>query len=633
AHSRGLIHRDIKPHNIMILKDGSVKVADFGIAHISSAQNTLTREALGSVHYISPEQAKGAHTDFRSDLYSLGVVMYEMLTGRPPFDGDTPVSVAIQHINAKATMPREINPSIPEGLEQITMHAMTAEIAKRYSSASLMLADLEDFRKNPNIVFDFSGDNAGIDVDRLISDPNYMPPDLSAEGTGGVVRKKIVKKPAQPADEKTASDESRNGRHIAVITGTVCIILAVFGIIWFLYSYFISDLFKKTEEDFVPRFIGMNIENIRDSDYPNFKIDVVAWKPSDTMESGCVIDQNPEPDRQVKVGSTVELTVSIGTDSNIMPNLVNLPLANAQSYLSTMPIQVSVTVVYETSDVFTDGYVMRTEPEYKEKLSVGQTVTLVVCSGPEIKLVEVPTLIGHLQEQALKEIKECGLADGPLTFCRDDAPKGTVIYQSINPGEQVKEGTVINMQVSLGPEEAEQPFIRTLSADAKVEVGDSLQLFVDAMTTDDGVLTYAWYVSKNGSTDNATLISRSSEHEKSCKVDTSKAGTFYYFCRIVNTLGVSTSTINSQMIEVVVEEPVKETTKTISIELPQAPGSYHIAVKINDADVITPFSVDLTEEETHTTSVSVTSTGTQTVDIYVNGILQESRTIDFSTED
>ena len=138
AHSRGIIHRDIKPHNIMILKDGSVKVADFGIARISSAQNTLTREALGSVHYISPEQAKGGKVDYRSDLYSLGVVMYEMLTGRPPFDGDTPVSVAIQHINAKPVMPRELNPDIPEGFEQITMHAMAADISKRYPSATRM---------------------------------------------------------------------------------------------------------------------------------------------------------------------------------------------------------------------------------------------------------------------------------------------------------------------------------------------------------------------------------------------------------------------------------------------------------------------------------------------------------------
>ena len=151
----------------MILKDGSVKVADFGIARISSAQNTLTREALGSVHYISPEQAKGGHVDFRTDLYSLGVVLYEMLTGRPPFDGDTPVSVAIQHINAKPVMPRELNPSIPLGLEQITMHAMTADLDKRYATATDMLADLEEFRKNPNITFDFTRDQGDMNMTRM----------------------------------------------------------------------------------------------------------------------------------------------------------------------------------------------------------------------------------------------------------------------------------------------------------------------------------------------------------------------------------------------------------------------------------------------------------------------------------
>ena len=178
AHSRGIVHRDIKPHNIMILKDGSVKVADFGIARISSAQNTLTREALGSVHYISPEQAKGAHVDARSDLYSLGVVMYEMLTGRPPFDGDTPVSVAIQHINATPVLPRELNPNIPLGLEQITMHAMTADLNKRYKSATEMLADLEEFRKDPNTTFDFTHRQGGIDMERLLHDPDYLPKSL-----------------------------------------------------------------------------------------------------------------------------------------------------------------------------------------------------------------------------------------------------------------------------------------------------------------------------------------------------------------------------------------------------------------------------------------------------------------------
>ena len=156
AHSRGIIHRDIKPQNIMVLRDGSVKVTDFGIACLASASQTLTQEALGSVHYISPEQARGSHIDARADIYSAGVVLYEMLTGRLPFDGDTPVSVAIQHISAKPMSPREIVPDIPIGLEEITMKAMASRIDQRYMNAEAMLRDLEEFRKNPQVEFHYN---------------------------------------------------------------------------------------------------------------------------------------------------------------------------------------------------------------------------------------------------------------------------------------------------------------------------------------------------------------------------------------------------------------------------------------------------------------------------------------------
>ncbi len=155
AHSRGIVHRDIKPHNVMVLKNGSVKVMDFGIARVMNKSNTLTKEALGSVHYISPEQAKGGHTDNRSDIYSLSVVMYEMMTGRPPYDGESAVAVAIQHINGGAPMPSTLNPNIPGGLEQIIMKGMALDVRDRYASATEMLQDMEEFRKNPAILFDY----------------------------------------------------------------------------------------------------------------------------------------------------------------------------------------------------------------------------------------------------------------------------------------------------------------------------------------------------------------------------------------------------------------------------------------------------------------------------------------------
>ena len=194
AHSRGIIHRDIKPHNVMVLKNGSVKVMDFGIARVMSKSNTLTKEALGSVHYISPEQAKGGHTDNRSDIYSLAVVMYEMMTGRPPYDGESPVAVAIQHINGGAPLPSTLNPNIPRGLEQIIMKGMALEVNDRYVSATEMLHDMEEFRQNPDMTFDYH---------TIVDDATRVLPNLSRAMT--TAEKKVQAKTGA-APVRTSSD-------------------------------------------------------------------------------------------------------------------------------------------------------------------------------------------------------------------------------------------------------------------------------------------------------------------------------------------------------------------------------------------------------------------------------------------
>ena len=194
AHSRGIIHRDIKPHNVMVLKNGSVKVMDFGIARVMSKSNTLTKEALGSVHYISPEQAKGGHTDNRSDIYSLAVVMYEMMTGRPPYDGESPVAVAIQHINGGAPLPSTLNPNIPRGLEQIIMKGMALEVNDRYVSATEMLHDMEEFRQNPDMIFDYHS---------IVDDATRVLPNLSR---GMTTAEKKVQAKTGTAPARTSSD-------------------------------------------------------------------------------------------------------------------------------------------------------------------------------------------------------------------------------------------------------------------------------------------------------------------------------------------------------------------------------------------------------------------------------------------
>ena len=261
AHSRGIIHRDIKPQNIMVLRDGSVKVADFGIARIMSAtQNTLTQEALGSVHYISPEQARGSHIDARADIYSAGVVLYEMLTGRLPFDGDSPVSVAIQHINATPLSPRELNPEIPRGLEEITMKAMASRIDQRYVNAGAMLRDLEDFRKDPTTVFHYN--LAAFHGSQPVPDE----PTQVVDNTGSMNRRQrppARPRPAPPPrrypQEEPEEYEDRQERRKSMVIPIVIIVFLV-GAALILWLTFFSGLFNKAETMAVPQLVGRQLD-------------------------------------------------------------------------------------------------------------------------------------------------------------------------------------------------------------------------------------------------------------------------------------------------------------------------------------------------------------------------------------
>ena len=442
AHGRGIIHRDIKPHNIMILKDGSVKVADFGIARVSSAQSTLTREALGSVHYISPEQAKGSKIDYRSDLYSLGVVMYEMLTGRPPYDGETPVSVAIQHINAQAPNPRSINPQVPVGLEQITLHAMKADLDERYENAVEMLRDLDEFRKNPNVNLS-SASPAAVPVERKAV-VTQTAADRAVHGTADSRRK------------TSASTKRNKSNSAALVAGIICIGLAIGGIGYFLHSFFLADLFADTEEISVPNFVGKYAETIDYSAYPDFDIYISDWLPSETVEQGYVINQNPKADRMVKAGTVIELTVSSGQTTDTMRDLINQTQKNAETILDNLGLKIQIERLYENHDVIAEGCVIRTIPEKGEPLSAGQSVTLVLSTGPKIILQAVPELLGMDEARAIQKLIDRNLLYD-ITYVDSDEPEGTVVFQSIKQGEEVKEYTTVNLQISNGPKEEVLP--------------------------------------------------------------------------------------------------------------------------------------------------------------------------------
>lgn len=363
-----------------------------------------------------------------------------MLTGHPPYDGETPVSVAIQHINAKAIPPRVLNPQIPEGLEQITMHAMAANLDERYESATEMLRDLDEFRKNPSTTFRF-GDEP----------PQTHAPERTTARTAAerAVRSKSADagRPRQP--------QAKHGRSnaAALIAGFIVIALALAGIGYFLYSFFFGDLFAQTEDVQVPSFLNMLLEDIDNNDYPNFQIQVKEWVTDDTVEQGRVVSQDPAPDRMVKSGSTISLTISSGPSTDTMRDVLNYSLENAKTVLDNLALDLVINVVEESSDLAA-GTVIRTDPVYGEPLTAGQTVTLYVSSGPAITLVPVPELLGLTQEKAVEKLDELGLLY-EITEVPHEEAEGTVVYQSIKQGEEVKVGTTVNIQVSKGMEEDE----------------------------------------------------------------------------------------------------------------------------------------------------------------------------------
>ena len=463
AHSRGIIHRDIKPQNIMVLRDGSVKVADFGIARImSAAQTTLTQEALGSVHYISPEQARGSHIDARADIYSAGVVLYEMLTGRLPFDGDSPVSVAIQHINAKPIAPREILPDIPVGLEEITMKAMASRIDQRYMNAEAMLRDLEEFRKNPQVEFHYN--LASFHGNQPVPDEPTQTMDSASS---------LNRRQRPPARTRTAAppprrrrppeedyEEEKDQKRKLIIPIVVVVFLVGVGI--FLWVTFFSDMFRQDENTLrVPNLQGQNISDVlQDGDIlEHFNVVEQSRQASDEYEEGQIISQDPVAGTEVTAGEgtiTINVVVSSGQDTVEMINVVGDTYETAVTRLQQMDLKVDPPT-REASDEVEEGHVISSDPAAGEQVSPGDTVKLVISSGPETKKVTVPTLTGTTLENARQIAESAGLTISSVTEVNSNYPAGQVIYQSIAANTEVDEGTGIILQVSLGPASTDPP--------------------------------------------------------------------------------------------------------------------------------------------------------------------------------
>ena len=417
AHSRGIVHRDIKPHNVMVLKNGSVKVTDFGIARVMSKTNTLTKEALGSVHYISPEQAKGGRVDNRSDIYSLGVVMYEMMSGRPPYDGESPVAVAIQHINGGAVMPSTLNPNIPGGLEQIIMKAMGHEPAARFPSATALLADLDEFRKNPAMLFDYNTPpiDAVTDIPKppLVLEPKPVSAAQKAEqrhnapqhrsqnrtsGANAAPQRRRPETARKPANRRADAEAERKRSNAATIAIIACSVVMLIAIAIFLVVLFGSGV--NVELVKVPNLMGEYYDSL--PEYENFTIKLNETVYNDNYAAGMVIDQRPAADEKVAPGTEIFLTVSLGPAKVDvpMPNLVGWEKGQAISALGNLDMGLKIVEVPEFNDTVKEGYIIRTEPVEGTNLEVDQNITIVVSSGKEEKIVEMDDLVGEDAEAA-----------------------------------------------------------------------------------------------------------------------------------------------------------------------------------------------------------------------------------------
>lgn len=467
AHNQGIVHRDIKPHNVMILKNGSAKVTDFGIARIMSSQNTLTKEALGSVHYISPEQAKGGRVDNRSDLYSLGVVMYEMLTGRPPYDGESPVAVALQHINGGAPMPSTINPNIPGGLEQIIMHAMSVDPVRRYASATEMLYDMEEFRKNPSILFYFDADPepaqaraavpAGVAAGAAAA--RRPAPRNSAERVAGV--RQDAPRPRQSEPERARQNSARmrpapepeeeeprrsKGVTIAVISCAVVAVIAVVVLIVLMTKGGGGVMVE------VPSFVGEVFNDIDQSKYPDLILLDDEYFYDAEVEEGKVISQDPDAHTNVAKGTKVKLVISMGVQTGEMNDLVNRTKENAQKYLDGLSdLNLTIVMEEEFSTEIEAGRVTRTDPEAGETLQAGQTVTVWISKGPQTMTMKDLKDETHANAEAyLKNLAGMNLEVRAEEEASEEIEVGRVIRTEPKAGDTLTAGQTVVLYVSKG---------------------------------------------------------------------------------------------------------------------------------------------------------------------------------------
>lgn len=421
AHSKGIVHRDIKPQNIMLLQNGRIKVTDFGIARLLTSQtSTITDKAIGSVHYIAPEQARGAATDARADLYSVGVMLYEMLTGKLPFDANSAVSVAVMQLQADPKMPRQINPNIPVGLEEITIQAMQKDPNARYQSAAEMLQDIENFKMNPGIKFNYK---------YIVEDsPRY-------------------RKTAETAKKSESEDEYKSPV-IPVLTGiaTAFVLVAVVFVIIFIDA---SGILKKNNSEQVklPNFVGQVYNNILESQKYDFEF-YKEEKFSSEIAEGVVMEQNPKPDKMVYSDSRVKLVVSKGPERLMVPDFQNMTYTQYTQLLKQQGLAYVEMPIYDENTPV--DIVCNTNPQPRQEVEIGDVIEVYYSLGPRTEDQVMRNFVNMPYVSAKSQLDSLGITIAEATKVDSNKPEGTIISQEPPYGTKLTKDTVVKFTISNG---------------------------------------------------------------------------------------------------------------------------------------------------------------------------------------
>ena len=517
AHNNQIVHRDIKPQNIILLPNGNIKVADFGIARFSRSETrTLTDTAIGSVHYISPEQAKGEFTDEKADIYSVGVVLYEMLAGKVPFEAESAVSVALMQLQNNAKRLTEINPDIPLGLEQICIHAMQKDPKDRYQSATEMLLDVEEVMNNPKTVFDYS-----CFVDK--SPTKYISNTDKITAEIPVINEKPIEKAVDSDEDEVEYYDPDHKKKVisAVLIGIIILVTAAVLLVMAITGSF------KTSTNTLDNFVGFSYDELISSNKYDYEF-VLEQKKTDEVEPGIVVDQSPEAGSKVISGSQVKLVVSASMDDINVPNIYNLNDEKAKKALANEGLtNYKFTTI--SSETVEEGLVVYTEPKAGTVVSSDTQIVVFVSSGPttkEVVNIEVPDVTGLKQEGARAFLEKMGFKNVNFVTQDDLRPKGVVISQSPAAGSSATADDKIKVVISSGETTT------TTKPTSKVSLSVSLPKIVDESgeyitdtleVTIDGETYLNQAVTLNG-TNASVNITLDGENEANVKVSLTDIG-------------------------------------------------------------------------------------------------------------